>query len=243
MKKVIIVGASSGIGKEIALLQIKNKNKVFIVARREDRLREINDNFSSGNSNIFHQKHDVNHFNEVEDCFNQAVTKMGGLDEIYYVSGLMIDIEPFEFNFEKDLQMLNVNLLGCMAWLGKAADYFVKQKKGKIIGVSSVTGERGRRKNPAYHTAKSGMNTYLESLRNRLSIQGIQVLTVKPGFVKTEMTEHLQLKGSVSAEFVAKSIVTAANVGKDEIFIPFKWRIISFILRNIPSFIFKKLSI
>ena len=243
MKKIIIVGASSGIGREIATLHIQRKNKVFLFARREERLEELSKQFSDFNDSIFFQNHDVTDFEKAEVLFNKAVEVMAGVDEIYYVSGLMTDVHPLEFNTKKDLEMFNVNLLGCVAWLNASSSYFVKEKKGKIIGISSVTGERGRRKNPAYHSAKAAMNTYLESLRNRLSVQGIQVSTIKPGFVETEMTEHLDLKGAITAKQAALQIVKAVDSKKEVLFVPFKWRLICFVLRNIPSFIFKRLSV
>ncbi|NUM42134.1 MAG: SDR family NAD(P)-dependent oxidoreductase, partial [Leptospiraceae bacterium] len=131
-----------------------------------------------------------------------------------------------------------------ISWLNLAAEYFQKQGKGKIIGISSIAGDRGRVGNPAYNTSKAAINTYLESLRNRLSKKGIQVLTVKPGFIDTEMTKGMQnLFWVISANLAAKIIIDAVNKGKEKIYVPVRWALVGLVIRNIPSFIFKKLSV
>jgi short-subunit dehydrogenase len=83
--------------------------------------------------------------------------------------------------------MVEVNLIGAMAWLNPIAEMFQSAKAGQIVGIGSVAGDRGRVGNPGYNTSKAGLTTYLEALRNRLTRHGVNVLTVKPGFMKTEM--------------------------------------------------------
>ena len=83
--------------------------------------------------------------------------------------------------------MVEVNLLGAMAWMSQVAPMFQNAKRGQIVGVSSVAGDRGRIGNPGYNTSKAGLTTYLEAPRNRLTRHGVNVITIKPGMVKTEM--------------------------------------------------------
>lgn len=248
-KKIIIVGASSGIGKAIAQLELKNGSSVVLLARREKELESIAKATNKGKDKRVHViAFDVTKFNMAKKTFEKAVSLLGGLDEVYYASGIMPAIEKTEYNTSKDLDMIAVNLSGAIAFLNPAAEFFSKQKSGKIIGISSIAGERGRKGNPVYNTSKAGLNTYLEALRNRLSESNVQVTTIKPGFVITEMTKGLNLptKGllkAISAEEAAKQIVYAVAEKKDECFVPGIWALVGLIIRNIPNFIFKKMSI
>src|SRR5260370_14867305 len=93
-----------------------------------------------------------------------------------------------EYAFEKDRQIIEVNVLGAMAWLNEAAPRFARAGEGTIIGISSVSGDRGRRGQPAYCASKAALDTYLEALRNRLRRRGVPGVTVTPGPVDTRMS-------------------------------------------------------
>lgn len=244
MKKIIVVGASSGIGKEIAREQLSKGNSVVLVARRKDRIEAIASEFNTSKTIAFPVTHDVTQFTTVSSTFQKCVQTLGGLDEIYYCTGVMHSVKIDEFNTEKDLQMINTNTSGAIAWLNEAANLFHSKKSGKIIGISSVAGDRGRVGNPVYNTSKAAFTTYLEALRNRLNKVGVQVLTVKPGFVDTEMTQGLQgMFWVISAQKAAQTIIKAADKNKDSIYVPARWGLVMCIIRSIPSFIFKKLSV
>ncbi|EQA36155.1 KR domain protein [Leptospira inadai serovar Lyme str. 10] len=244
-KKIIVVGASSGIGKEIASQLIGQGNKVALFARRDKELKKIAGSFKGVKEDqVFIAKHDVTQYSQVSTTFAKAIKFLGGLDEIYYASGVMHRIEPEEFSVEKDLEMLEVNLLGCVAWLDLAAKFFQNQKSGKIIGISSIAGDRGRRGNPVYNASKAGMTTYLEALRNRLAVKGIQVVTVRPGMIETPMTAGLSgLLWLITAKEAAEVILHKVDSGKEDFYVPARWALVSLIIRSIPSFIFRRLSI
>jgi NAD(P)-dependent dehydrogenase (short-subunit alcohol dehydrogenase family) len=112
------------------------------------------------------------------------------------------------------------------------------------LGISSIAGERGRRGNPAYCTTKAALTTYLESLRNRCSRYGVNVVTIKPGFVDTAMTRGMKgLFWLISAEKAAKQSLALARKGKSgAAFVPSRWALVAFIVRSLPSFIFRKLN-
>lgn len=243
-KKIIVVGASSGIGKAIAVEELKRGNEVVLMARRESHLKEITSAFAKASFLTI----DVTNETAVEGSFNAAVQKLGGLDSIYYAAGVMPAVGPEEFDTAKDKSMLLVNLFGAVAFCNSAAKLFVKEKKGKIIGISSIAGDRGRSGNPVYNASKAGLNTYLEALRNRLSHQGIQVTTIKPGFVRTSMLDGIKVpeKGilkAIAPEEAARLILKACDSGKDVAYVPGIWRLVGLIIIHIPRFIFKKLSI
>lgn len=240
-KKIIVVGCSSGVGKELVLELLKSGNTVALIDKKEKEIVEIAKDYKNNSLAI---KHDVTEFQKSEEVFNNAIQKMDGLDEIYYVAGVMEKVEIDEFNIEKDLRMMNVNILGAIAFLNPAAKYFQSKGKGKIIGISSIAGDRGRVKSPVYNTSKAALTTYLEALRNRLARKGIQVLTVRPGFIDTDMTKGMEgLFWLISASKAAQAIIKAANKGKENIYLPGRWRLVALIIIHIPSFIFKKMSI
>lgn len=141
-----------------------------------------------------------------------------------------------EYNFEKDRIALEVNVLGAVAWLDQAADRFSRAGGGTIVGISSVAGDRGRRGNPVYNASKAALNTYLEGLRMRLQPKGVTVLTAKPGFVTTPMTEGLgKLPMAISPQEAARRILEAARDKRSIAYIPGKWRPIMFLIRNLPA--------
>ncbi|GBF50241.1 short chain dehydrogenase [Leptospira ryugenii] len=249
MKKIIVVGASSGIGRAIAEAELKAGHLVLLLARRENELKKITAPWNSQKEKrALFLKADVSNLQLAKRVFQDALKQLGGLDEIFYASGTMPDVGPEEYNTEKDESMIQVNLLGAMAYLNQAAEYFAKQGKGTIVGISSIAGERGRKGNPGYFVSKAGLNTYLESLRNRLAVKNVTVITVKPGYVNTEMVKGLTLptKGllrAISAEEAAATIIEKTDKNKEVFYVPGIWSLVAFIIRNIPSFIFKKLNI
>jgi NAD(P)-dependent dehydrogenase (short-subunit alcohol dehydrogenase family) len=137
-----------------------------------------------------------------------------------------------------------VNLLGAMAWMNLAAARFEAARAGTIIGISSVAGERGRRGNPAYCTSKAALSTYLESLRNRCSRYGVNVVTVKPGFVDTAMTRGKQgLFWLISPDEAARQSLALAERGKSASgYVPARWAPLMAAVRQVPSLVFRRLN-
>ena len=108
-----------------------------------------------------------------------------------------------------------------------------------------MAGERGRQSNYFYGSSKAGFTAYLSGLRNRLHKSNVHVLTVKPGYVKTAMTAHLQMPPviSTSPDVVAKKILNAIDAGRNEIYVPAIWRVIMRVIKDMPEFIFKRLKL
>ncbi len=131
-------------------------------------------------------------------------------------------------------------------WHGSAPWREIKPKapKGQIVGIGSVAGDRGRVGNPGYNTSKGGLAIYLEALRNRLTRHGVNVLTVKPGFVKTEMLKAAQggTPFAIEPEKAADDIYKAMRKRRQMVYTHFIWMYIMLIIRHIPSFIFRRLS-
>jgi short-subunit dehydrogenase len=244
-KRAIIIGASSGIGAALAQKMAREGYLLALLARREEYLKTLCEdiNRASGEIRARYYVHDVADTKAVPALLRQIVSELGGLDVFVYNSGILLPVKVDEFDFEKDRQMLEANTLGAMAWLNPVAAMFQDAKSGTIVGVGSVAGDRGRVGAPAYNTSKAALHTYLEALRNRLTRHGVAVLTVKPGFVATAM-----LKASprtfwvITPEQAAEDILKAMRARKQVIYTPARWGLLMFIIRHIPSFVFRRLS-
>jgi decaprenylphospho-beta-D-erythro-pentofuranosid-2-ulose 2-reductase len=244
-KHAIVVGASSGIGKALAEELLKQGVSVAMIARRNEEMERIAQaSPKAPGVKALVYPHDVLNYDATPALFQEITHDLGGLDLIIYASGVMPNVDEHEYNFTKDRAMLEVNTVAAFAWLNEAAKRFEQTKHGTIVGISSIAGERGRRGNPAYCTSKAALTTYLESLRNRLTRYGVKVVTIKPGFIDTEMTRgKAGLFWLISAEAAAKEILAKSARGKRSAFIPARWALVALIIRNIPSFIFSKLGI
>lgn len=238
-RKVIVVGASSGMGRELVRQMAARGDRVAAVARREDRLAEL---AAEHPQQILPFAHDVAEPETVPELFAEICRQLGGLDVIVYAAGVMPEVGATEYSFEKDRAMIEVNLTGAVAWLNAAADRFQNVGHGTIVGIGSVAGERGRQGQPIYNTTKAALKTYLEALRNRLSKRGVRVTTIKPGPTATEMTAHLKQSGMMGAEEAAERILKVMDSGKEKYLKP-SHAVIFAIIRNIPSGIFRRLKL
>jgi short-subunit dehydrogenase len=245
-KRALIVGASSGMGAALARLLAKQGYTLALVSRRADMLatlcKEINQ--TCGETRAISYVHDVNNYDEVPELLRRIVSDLGGLDTVIFAAGINFAPDPVNYNFDNDRQMLEVNLIGAFAWLDPIAAMFQSAKRGQIVGISSVAGDRGRVANPGYNTSKAGLTTYLEALRNRLTRHGVNVLTVKPGFVKTDMLKAAAgpTPFAIEPEKAAADIYKAMRARKQQIYTPWFWRWIMLIVRNIPSVIFRRMN-
>lgn len=241
-KKALIIGASSGMGAEMALQLAKKGCSVALVARREAELKALADQINGGGASLASiYPHDVTSYDEVPALFQQICRDLGGLDAIVYAAGCMPRIASDEYSFEKDRQTVDVNLLGAIAWLNQAAHRFGQAGEGTIVGLSSVAGDRGRGGQPVYAASKAAFTTYLEALRNRVGKLGVTVVTIKPGPIETPMTEGLSLPLMIPAASAVAQIIDAAQSGQRIAYVPGIWRPIMAVIRAIPSVIFQRM--
>jgi len=243
-ERAIIVGASSGIGRAMAVQLGATHAQVVLVARRADALEQVAQEVRAAGGQATVLVHDVADRAEAPAKFDSALTQLGGLDLLVYAAGILERIREGEFDAQKDARMLDVNLVGAVAWSDAAAAHFQAQRSGTLVCISSVAGVRGRRGNPVYGASKAGLSAYYEALRNRLSRYGVNVVTIKPGYVDTAMTQgQAGLFWVISAEAAArKSLEIAARGGSREAFVPARWGLIAAIIKCIPSVIFRRLN-
>jgi short-subunit dehydrogenase len=245
-RRGIIVGASDGIGSALARKLVKEGYTLALLARRKDKLDALCAELNiAGEVRALPYAHDVSNTKDIPALLSRVVADLGGLDLIVFMAGVNYPPGGIDkYNFENDRKMIEINVIGAMAWLNPVAAMFQSAKMGQIVGISSVAGDRGRVGNPGYNTSKAALSTYLEALRNRLTRYGVNVLTVKPGFVNTEMVKAAQ-GGTpliIEPEQAANEIYKAMKKRKQMIYTPSIWRWIMLIIQHIPSIIFRRLS-
>ncbi len=241
---VAILGVTSGIGKAIAEVYA-SQGRPVIVAARDDRENEViaadlRIRFQV-NTQAIHW--DAEDFASAEDFADACEAAAGGsLDGVVLCCGYMEEQSIAERDWSVTERTINVNYTGPVAVLNVFANRFQERGSGFIVGIGSVAGDRGRRKNYLYGSAKAAFAAYMEGLRHRLYGTGVQAMTVKPGFVDTAMTWGKVPKAAAPAD-VAKAIVKAQERGKAVIYVPPIWRIIMLVIRHLPSFIFNRMNI
>lgn len=244
-KAAIIVGASSGIGAALARRLGQDGFCLALLARRAEALegvcREIN--AAAGAPRARAYPHDVTLAGDVPGLFQTILRDLGRIDLVVYCAAQQLRVALNEYDFAKDRAMLDANLLGAVAWLNQAAMFFERVGGGQIVGLSSIAGERGRVGSPVYNTSKAALNTYLEALRNRLTRRGVNVLTVRPGFVDTDLLKNSpRTFWVISAEQAANDICQAIQARQQVMFTPGRWRLVALGLRHLPSVIFRRMS-
>lgn len=164
-------------------------------------------------------------------------------DGVVLAFGAYADQSTVGDDLNEARHLIRSNFTGAVSILGIIAADFEKRGNGFIIGISSVAGERGRQSNYVYGAAKAGFTVFLAGLRNRLHRRRVRVMTVLPGFVRTKMTEGLDLPGLLTAEpeQVAGDVYRAYLRGKDIVYTRPFWRIIMFLIRITPEAVFKRL--
>ncbi len=245
-QRAILVGASSGIGAEIARQLAAGGTAVALVGHRADELAgvasEIN---AAGKGRAVVGVHDVTEYDTAPELFERLVGELGGLDLLLYAAGIQTNTEEGVYDFEADRAMMEINFIGAMRWTHLAAARFEAQRGGTIVAISSIAGERGRRTMQGYSTSKAALTAWMEALRNRIARYGVNVVTVKPGMVDTILTRHLDKKPMIiSAPRAASLILAAARRGDSaSAFIPLRWWFVAMILRHMPSWLFRKLDL
>jgi len=244
-RRGIVIGASDGLGAELARKLAREGYSLALLARREDKLQALCNEINGHRGFARAYVHDIAEYNKAPELLRRIVADVGGLDLVVLVAGVNYPPGGMDkYNFENDRRMIEINLIGAMAWLHPIAEMFQSAKAGQIVGISSVAGDRGRVGNPGYNTSKAGLTTYLEALRNRLTRHGVNVLTVKPGFLKTEMLKAAQgaTPFAIPPEKAAEDILKAIKKRRQTIYTAPIWHWIMLAIQHTPSFIFRRLS-
>lgn len=244
MKKIVIIGATSAIAHEAAKNFAADGADLFLVGRSSEKLAAVaNDLQVRGAHKVETYVLDLADLAGHEALFERAIASLDWLDMLLIAHGTLGDQRKGELSVEETLKEFTNNCTSVISLLTIAANYFEQRKSGVIAVISSVAGDRGRKRNYIYGAAKSAVSTFMQGLRARLASSGVTVVTIKPGFVDTPMTAGMK-RGLLfaSASGVGQGVYRAMMKRQEIVYLPWFWRPIMLIVRSIPERIFKKTS-
>jgi decaprenylphospho-beta-D-erythro-pentofuranosid-2-ulose 2-reductase len=244
-RKTLIIGATSAIAHETARLLAGAGDELFLVARDPERLAAVRQDLTVRHGVTVHSAAlDVLDFDRHGEVVSEVFRTLGRVDLVLIAHGDLPDQKACEASAEAALRSFSVNALSVVSLLTEVANHMEAQGHGTVAVISSVAGDRGRRSNYVYGSAKGAVSLFLQGLRSRLHPSGIRVVTIKPGFVDTPMTAHIK-KGILwaSPEKVASGIVRAVTRPRDVVYLPWFWRWIMLVVRVLPEGVFKRLPV
>lgn len=246
MTNILIVGGSSAIAAACARHWADEGARLFLAGRQAVRLEAVAQDLRVRSaSQVGTYLLDVNDHHQHAAMLEACREAIGPIDVVLIAHGTLSDQAVCEHDVDATVRELSTNAVSTIALLTLVASAFETQKHGTIAVISSVAGDRGRASNYVYGAAKAAVTTFCEGLRARLFKSGVRVLTIKPGFVATPMTAGLSLPGPLvaSPERVASDIVRAIAQGRDSLYTPWFWSGIMLVIRSLPGFVFKRVSL
>jgi len=246
VKRVLIFGATSAIARAAARLFAERGDRLYLVARDPAKLEvTANDLRVRGAPEVASAVADLNDFEGHPALVQGAWQALGGqVDVVLVAHGTLSDQSLCEKDFSAARRELETNFLSVVSLLTDVANRMEAQRSGTIAVISSVAGDRGRRSNYLYGTAKGATTIFLQGLRARLFHAGVAVVTIKPGFVDSPMTADLKKNPLYSSpERVARDIVGGIDKGRDVVYTPAFWRIVMGLIGVVPERLFKRLKL
>lgn len=238
MKKVIIIGASSGIGMQLAQVMSKDGFVLGLTGRRINLLDNLKNKLST---QVYTKYMDITNTDESIDCLNGLIDEMGGVDLIIVSSGIGYVNKDLEWKLEQET--INTNVLGVTAIIDASIKYFMFKEFGHLAVISSVASLRGSAECPAYNASKAYLSNYLEGIRCKMKKQNldIAITDIKPGLVDTAMAKGDGLFWVMPLEKATAQIYTALKKRKDQIYVTKRWGFLSFFLKRIPKSLYYKM--
>jgi short-subunit dehydrogenase len=236
MKKVIIIGATSGIGRELAKLYAQNNWLVGITGRRKELLDNLQEEYPN---NMVRECFDVTKDDNIESM-QFLLQQLGGLDLLIYNSGIGEPSETLDLSI--DINTVKTNVVGFTEIVNFTFNYFIKEGKGHVAAVSSIASIRGNSFAPAYSASKAYMSNYMEGLfikANKMNLP-VYITDIQPGFVKTKMAKSPKVFWIASAEKAARQIFAAVQKKKRRAYVTRRWWLIAVIMKWVPIFIYKR---
>ena len=247
-KRILVLGATSGIAEASIHLWAGRGESLFLVARNADRLAAVAADARTRGAHLVETAvADLDNTGIHAELLAHAINALGGLDVAYIALGVLGDQARAERNFADAGQILHTNFVAPVSLLTWLANYCAQRHAGTLAVLSSVAGDRGRKSNYVYGSSKAGLTAFVDGLRNRIDREGVRVLTIKPGPVKTTMTAGMKGQGKFAdVNKVAAAIVKAIDRGRkgpDVLYVPGIWRFIMTAVCAIPEGKFKTMDL
>lgn len=243
MSYLLIIGARSDIAKACAREYAKNGYDLYLAARNADELSAFaRDVTTRTQQSVKLLELDILDYQSHQRFYDSMEEKpLGVISAVGYLGKQ----EQAQGDFEEAQKIMGTNYTGVVSLINIIANDFEGRRSGFIVGISSVAGDRGRKSNYLYGSAKAAFTAYLSGLRNRLYEAQVHVLTVKPGFVATKMTEGMDLPEKLTAQpdEVASDIFQAQQKGKNVLYTKWIWRWVMMVIKMIPEWKFKGMSV
>ena len=242
-KTLLLLGAKSDIGLAVAHRFAKEGFNIQLAARNSNSLKDECSNIMIRH-NVKSTIHELNILDY--DSHEKFLNSLPELPTVVLSAiGLLDNRNESVGNINKTVLIIRTNFEGIVILISKIAKKFVKRGSGTIIGISSVAGDRGKSSNYIYGSAKAGLSAFLSGLRNRVYKSNVNVITIKPGYVKTKMTSNMKLPKLLltNPKTVANYIYSAYQRKKNIVYVTIVWQYIMRIIKLIPEEIFKRLKI
>ena len=235
MKKIIIIGATSGIGRGLTEAYVQENCLIGITGRRKKLLQEI---CAQDKDKLFYQVCDITDTQGTIQCLEALVQEMGGMDILIICAGTG-ELNP-ELSYQLEEPTLLTNVIGFTNIADWGFRYFEQQKGGHLVAISSVGGTRGSGVAPAYNASKAYQINYIEGLRQKATKSSYPIYTtdVRPGFVDTAMAKGDGLFWVTPVDKAVKQIKRAIAKRKKVVFISKRWRYVAWIFKCIPSILY-----
>ena len=241
---IVCLGATSRIAEETLRLFSSKETKLLLVGRDQVKLDVIKQDLMARNpDDVMTKVRDFNDLSNLPEFANEVIKEVGSIDILFLAYGTLSDQDEVLKKSKVCEEEILTNFLSPVSYLNAFLPHFEQKGGGKIAVISSVAGDRGRATNIIYGSAKAGLNAYVEALGQKLHHTGVKVSLIKPGMVATPMITHLNKSGPLVAEpeDVATVIYNGIRKAKPIIYAPKYWALIMWIIRQIPSFVFRKL--
>jgi len=243
-KVVILTGASSGLGYSLTKLLATEECNLALLARRKNILDDLTASLKESSSKIFTYKCDVGNPEEVKSVFAKIKEQFGKVDIVILNAGISGRKDIKNFSAEAGKEIVNTNLFGIINCVEQVLQDFISRKDGMIVGVSSLADVRGFPKSGFYNASKSAASVLLESMRIELKPYNVKVITIRPGFVRTPMTDKNEflMPSLMNVDRAAKIILNGIKKEKRIIQFPFLLVISTKLLQWMPDSLFEWLA-
>jgi short-subunit dehydrogenase len=235
-KKAIVVGASSGMGRELTRILLRSGYNVGITGRREHLLKDLKNEYPA---RIFFRAFDIRDLSKTTKSIGELIRELGGLDLLVLSSGVGFLNE--ELDTVPEFQTIDTNVTAFTDIMTFTYRYFMKHPPGHLVGITSIAALRGNRSAPAYNASKAYQSNYLEGLyiKSKRQKARIHVTDVQPGFVDTDMAKGDKLFWAASPEKAARQIYRAIRRKKKKVIISRRWGLFALLLKIAPGWIYK----